>query len=120
LQHGRWKGAIEYRARTACWEAEPTEVSQKQIAALVDPLRERISEFQNRVESAYDAEKREVLSLKEHIRLVVEASQNLGSQADGLAKALKGDVQLLGRWGELVLERILEAAGLQEGREYIT
>jgi DNA recombination protein RmuC len=95
-------------------------VSQKQIAALVDPLRERISEFQNRVESAYDAEKREVLSLKEHIRLVVEASQNLGSQADGLAKALKGDVQLLGRWGELVLERILEAAGLQEGREYIT
>lgn len=100
--------------------AELTEVSQKQIAALVDPLRERISEFQNRVETTYDAEKREVLSLKEHIRHVVEASQNLGSQADGLAKALKGDVQMLGRWGELVLERILEAAGLQEGREYIT
>lgn len=100
--------------------AQLTEVSQKQIAALVDPLRERISEFQNKVETAYDAEKREVLSLKEHIRLVVEASQNLGSQADGLAKALKGDVQMLGRWGELVLERILEAAGLQEGREYIT
>lgn len=100
--------------------AEMTETSQKQIAALVDPLRERISEFQNKVETAYDAEKREVLSLKEHIKLVVEASQNLGSQADGLAKALKGDVQLLGRWGELVLERILEAAGLQEGREYIT
>jgi DNA recombination protein RmuC len=100
--------------------AELTDVSQRQIAALVDPLRERISEFQNKVETAYDAEKREVLSLKEHIRLVVEASQNLGSQADGLAKALKGDVQMLGRWGELVLERILEAAGLQEGREYIT
>lgn len=100
--------------------AELSDSSQKQIAALVDPLRERIFEFQNKIENAYDAEKREVLSLKEHIKLIVETSQNLGSQADGLAKALKGDVQLLGRWGELVLERILEAAGLSEGREYIT
>ncbi|HEY5177324.1 MAG TPA: DNA recombination protein RmuC [Terriglobales bacterium] len=44
----------------------------------------------------------------------------IGDQADGLAKALRGDSQLLGRWGELALERILEAAGLTEGREYVS
>src|SRR5260370_39919536 len=52
--------------------------------------------------------------------LMVETSSAIGTQADGLAKALRGDSQLLGRWGELALERILETAGLQEGREYVT
>jgi predicted SnoaL-like aldol condensation-catalyzing enzyme len=69
--------------------------------------------------TAYESETREVLSLKEQIRLVVDTSHAIGSQADGLDKALRGDSQLRGRWGELALERILEAAGLTEGREYI-
>jgi DNA recombination protein RmuC len=100
--------------------SELSDTSQKQIAAILDPLRERIQEFQGKVETTYDAEKREMLSLKEQIRLIVETSKNLGSHADDLAKALKGDVQRLGRWGELVLDRILQTAGLVEGREYIT
>jgi len=100
--------------------SELSETSQKQIAAILDPLRERIKDFEGKVENTYDAEKREVLSLKEQIRLMVDTTQNLGSKADGLAKALKGDAQLLGRWGELVLEGILKAAGLEEGREFIT
>src|SRR5208282_6401050 len=90
------------------------------LAALLDPLRERIQDFQKKVETTYDAETREVLSLKEQIKLVVETTHAIGNQADGLAKALRGDSQLLGRWGELALERILEAAGLTEGREYIS
>ena len=72
------------------------------------------------METTYTAENREVLSLKEQIKLILETSHTIGNQADGLAKALRGDSQLLGRWGELALERILEAAGLTEGREYIS
>ena len=90
------------------------------MSAILDPLRERIQDFQKKVETTYKAESREVLSLKEQIKLIVETSHAIGSQADGLAKALRGDSQLLGRWGELALERILEAAGLTEGREYIS
>jgi DNA recombination protein RmuC len=100
--------------------SELSESSQKGLAAILDPLRERIQEFQKKVETTYDTETREVLSLKEQIKLIVETSNAIGSQADGLAKALRGDTQLRGRWGELALERILEAAGLTEGREYIT
>jgi DNA recombination protein RmuC len=100
--------------------AELSESSRKALAATLDPFRDRMLEFQKKVESAYDAETREVLSLKEHIKLVMETTHAIGSQADGLAKALRGDSQLLGRWGELALERILETAGLQEGREYVT
>lgn len=99
---------------------ELSENSQKSLAAILDPLREKIQEFQNKVETTYETERGEVISLKEQIKLVVETSHAIGSQADGLAKALRGDSQLRGRWGELALERILEAAGLTEGREYIT
>lgn len=100
--------------------SELSESSQKALAAIVNPLRERIQEFQKKVETTYDTETREVLSLKEHIKLIMETSHAIGTQADGLAKALRGDSQLRGRWGELALERILEAAGLTEGREYVS
>jgi DNA recombination protein RmuC len=99
---------------------ELSENSQKELSAILDPLRERIQDFQKKVETTYTAENREVLSLKEQIKLILETSHTIGNQADGLAKALRGDSQILGRWGELALERILEAAGLTEGREYIS
>src|SRR6516162_6984483 len=99
---------------------ELSESSHKALAAVLDPLRERIRDFQSKIESTYATEAREVMSLKEQIKLIVETSQAIGSQADGLAKALRGDSQRLGRWGEIALERILEAAGLMEGREYIS
>jgi DNA recombination protein RmuC len=94
--------------------------SQKELAAILDPLRDRIQDFQKKIETTYNDESREVLSLKAQIGLILETSNAIGSQADGLAKALRGDSQLLGRWGELALERILQAAGLTEGREYIS
>jgi DNA recombination protein RmuC len=100
--------------------AELSESSQKALSQTLDPFRERMQEFQMKVETTYAAETREVLSLKEHIKMVVETSHAIGAQADGLARALRGDSQLLGRWGELVLERILETSGLKEGREYVT
>jgi DNA recombination protein RmuC len=99
--------------------AELSENSKSAVELVLAPLKERLQDFQNRVESTYDSERREVLSLKEQIRQLVETSQAVGSQADSLAQALRGQSQLRGRWGELVLERILETAGLSEGREYI-
>jgi DNA recombination protein RmuC len=99
---------------------ELSENSQNALESILNPLRDRIQEFQEKVEATYGAESREVFSLKNEIIRIVETSNAIGSQADGLTKALRGDSQLLGRWGELALERILEAAGLREGREYIS
>src|SRR5262249_34993214 len=92
--------------------SELSESSHKALVAILEPLRERIHDFQSKIENTYATETREILSLKEQIKMIVETSHAIGTQADGLAKALRGDSQLLGRWGELALERILEAAGL--------
>jgi DNA recombination protein RmuC len=100
--------------------SELSERSQRELGSLLEPLRQRIQDFQAKVETTYQSETREVLSLKEQIRLLVETSHAVGSQADGLAQALRGQSQLRGRWGEIALERILEAAGLTEGREYVS
>ncbi|MBV8456720.1 MAG: DNA recombination protein RmuC, partial [Acetobacteraceae bacterium] len=100
--------------------AELSETSQKALDSILSPLRERIRDFQTKVETVFDTETREVLSLKEQIKLIIETSSAIGTQADGLARALRGDSQLRGRWGELALERILETAGLTEGREYVS
>jgi DNA recombination protein RmuC len=51
---------------------ELSESSQKKLSAIIEPLRERIQDFQAKVESTYTAENREVLSLKEQIKLILE------------------------------------------------
>ncbi|MGB7101122.1 MAG: DNA recombination protein RmuC [Xanthobacteraceae bacterium] len=100
--------------------AELTQNSQQNLAAILDPLRNRIHEYQQRFETTFAAETREVLSLKEQINLMVATTTSIGNQADGLAKVLRGDSQRIGRWGEIILERILETSGMKEGREYVS
>jgi DNA recombination protein RmuC len=47
-----------------------------------------------------------------------EASKKLDQEAVNLTRALKGGSQTQGAWGEITLERILEASGMREGIEY--
>jgi DNA recombination protein RmuC len=53
---------------------------------------------------------------------VIEAkslNQDMKQETKSLVLALRGDSATQGRWGELVLEQILERSGLREGEEYI-
>ena len=88
-----------------------SERSQTELSSILEPLRQRIQDFQNKVETTYQAETREVLSLKEQIKLVLETSHAIGSKADGLANALRGQSHVRGRWGEVVLEKFLKPPG---------
>ncbi|MBI5896121.1 MAG: DNA recombination protein RmuC, partial [Desulfobacterales bacterium] len=47
-----------------------------------------------------------------------ELNQRISKEAVNLTRALKGDSKARGNWGEVILERVLEASGLQKGREY--
>jgi len=44
----------------------------------------------------------------------------MSDDANNLTKALKGESQIQGNWGEVILERILEESGLRKGIEYET
>src|SRR5207248_11437552 len=91
----------------------------RSLTDAIRPLQDKIKDFQERLEKNNNDETQQIGELKGIIQTALATTQQVASQADGLAKALRGDSQLLGRWGELALERILQAAGLTEGREYI-
>ncbi len=95
------------------------ESSQQRLGQLLDPLRERLHSFEQRVEQSYQQEARERFSLGKELERLQQLNQRLGDEATNLTRALKGQ-KTQGNWGELVLERVLEHAGLEKGREYDT
>jgi DNA recombination protein RmuC len=92
----------------------------KQIESLLNPLRDRIKDFEKKVEETYSTERLERGNLKHEITKLLEINQSMSKEAHNLAVALKGDNKSQGNWGELILENILERSGLRKGEEYFT
>lgn len=95
-----------------------TDRQEGTLKLLLDPFKERIKEFQDQVRVAYDKEGKERFLLKSEVAKLVEQNQRLSQDADNLTKALKGDHQSQGAWGEMILDKLLEDAGLVKGQEY--
>jgi DNA recombination protein RmuC len=94
------------------------ERNREGLQALLGPLGEKLRAFEAKVEKTYDQENRDRASLLRELKLLQDAQATLGRQAETLSRALTGQSKAQGDWGELVLERVLETAGLTEGREY--
>ena len=97
-----------------------TDQNKNNLDIILNPLKERIKEFEKRVEDTYKAENAERITLKTEIKNLIELNKQISEEANNLATALKGDNKQQGNWGELVLEKILERSGLKEGDEYKT
>lgn len=95
------------------------QTSQQSLGQLLDPLKERIQSFEKRVEESYQQEARERFSLSKELERLQQLNLRLSDEATNLTQALKGQ-KTQGNWGELILERVLEHAGLEKGREYQT
>jgi DNA recombination protein RmuC len=96
------------------------EQNRTAMGHLISPLRDQIGDFKKRVEDVYDKESRDRASLQTEIHHLKELNQRISKEAMNLTRALKGDSKARGNWGEVVLERVLEASGLHKGREYET
>lgn len=94
------------------------EQNQASLGTLLDPLRMRLADFQGKVEQFYDTEGKQRSALSQQVTQLMELNQLLGAEARNLTQALKGSSKTQGNWGELILERVLEASGLRRGVEY--
>ncbi len=92
--------------------------NQHNLDILLKPLQQRIKDFEKKVEDTYHRESNERFSLKNELKRTFELNQTLSEQANNLTKALRADSKKQGNWGEYLLERILETAGLQENLHY--
>ncbi len=91
---------------------------QETLGQLLNPLREQISTFREKIEAVHVADAKDKASLLTEIRNLQQATQGMNAEAKQLADALRGDKKLQGNWGELILDRVLQASGLRAGQEY--
>jgi len=88
------------------------------LEALLQPFREQVEQFRQRIETLHGQQSRDTSSLKAQLDQLAGLNARLGDEAAGLARALKGDQKAQGHWGELMLETVLERSGLRRDIEY--
>ena len=94
--------------------------NREQIEGLLNPLRQKIVEFQQGMTDAQKEAATGRATLAEQIRMLNERSGEMTRETLNLTRALKGRTQTQGAWGEMILSTILEKSGLREGEEYTT
>jgi DNA recombination protein RmuC len=96
-----------------------SEQSEKDLGNLLNPLKVKLDEFRQRVDTVYGEDLKDRTALAEQVKNLAALNQTLSDDAKNLTNALKGDSKTQGNWGELVLETILEASGLRAGHEFV-
>ena len=96
-----------------------TEHNKTNIGQILEPLKAKIQEFQAKIDQVYVQDGRDRTVLGEQLKQLISLNQQLSQDANNLANALKGSSKTQGNWGELILERVLEASGLRKGHEYV-
>jgi DNA recombination protein RmuC len=100
--------------------AKFTDHNKTQVEALLHPLRQQLVDFRQRVDTVYKTESDDRAALKAQIEQLRLLNTHITAEAHALTTALKGQSQARGAWGELILERLLDSAGLIKGEDYFT
>lgn len=90
----------------------------EKLEATLTPLKEHVGHFEKELRQVHEETLKDRERLKAEIAQLSKRSETISQEAISLTKALKGDNQLQGAWGEMILENILERSGLREGEEY--
>ncbi len=95
------------------------DLNQKYLSQLLEPFKEKLKDFEKKVEETYAAERSERGMLRGELNKLLELNATMSKEARNLTQALKGENKTQGNWGELVLENILERCGLRAGEEFV-
>jgi len=96
--------------------ADFSQTNQKEIESMLKPFKENLSDFGQKMEHV----KTQNTELKTQIDILKISSDSLSQDAKNLTDALRGNSKIQGNWGEILLKRILETSGLEEGVNYTT
>ncbi|MEZ5917826.1 MAG: DNA recombination protein RmuC, partial [Parvularculaceae bacterium] len=92
--------------------------NSEQLDHLLKPLKNDIDAFKKSLGDAHNLSAQQHGSLKEQIEQLSRQSASISKEAENLTRALKGNVQMQGAWGEMIIDTILQRLGLREGVEY--
>lgn len=92
----------------------------ERLEATLTPLKEHVGHFEKELREVHQETVKDRERLKTEISQLTQRSEAISQEALALTRALRGDHQQQGAWGEMILESILERSGLREGEEYET
>ena len=95
-----------------------TDSNRENIDQILKPLKEKISEFEQKVETTHKEGLLNNEALKQQLLSLKELNSQMSRDAINLTRALKGENKTQGNWGEFILESVLEKSGLMKDREY--
>ena len=93
---------------------------QVKLNDVLNPLKEKIKEFEDKVNHGQKSTFEQNTALLEQIKNLTQLNQTVTQKTEDLTNALKGSNKSQGNWGEMILERVLESSGLKKGMEYET
>lgn len=124
LETLRQESANQFQALAASIMKTQTEglkqQNMEQLEAILRPLSENIDGFRKAVNDTYVQENASRKSLTDQIDRLMKLNESIGSEARNLTSALKGNSKVQGDWGEMILETMLQNAGLEKGIHYVT
>ncbi|RLS57781.1 MAG: DNA recombination protein RmuC [Planctomycetota bacterium] len=95
-----------------------TDQNQTNLDQLLAPLKLQLTDFKAKVEEVYINEGKDRSAMSEQVKQLVQLNSSLSQDAKNLTLALKGDRKAQGNWGEIILDDVLEKAGLHAGQHY--
>ena len=96
--------------------------AEETFKALSGPLEKDLKAMQESFENQKRTHVEGTATLKTAVEQAVkhlqDQTQEIGSKADNLAQALKGQNKMAGTWGEVILYNMLLNEGMEEGRDF--
>lgn len=92
--------------------------SKTGLEAALNPFASKLNEFQVELRKLGSDQAASVHTLVGSIGQLQQLNQSMATSADNLTRALKGNARIRGDWGEMILDTVLKASGLEEGRNF--
>ena len=89
----------------------------KKLHTQLNPLKERILEFQKKVEEFNVSGVKNTNIIQEQIKSLTNENNQIRMQAENLTRALKENSKSRGLFGEMILENILKSSGMENKTE---
>ncbi len=97
---------------------ELTEQNKEKLDEFFKRFKDKIEDFEKRTEENFKVESEKFTRFDMNIKSFLEAGNKISQDTNSLVNVMKSDNRKQGHWGEIVLEKVLEASGLRKDEEY--
>ena len=98
--------------------SELSEQNKEKLEEFYKRFKEKLDDFEKLSTDNFKTETEHFTKFDMNIRNFLETGNKISHDANALVSVMKSDNRSVGRWGEIVLEKVLESSGLRQGEEY--